>query len=126
MIQSFLKTFWRSMMRHKAHTFINLGGLVVGLICTLVLCVYIFQELSFDKHHRKAARIYRITEELRSDKAEELSASVPHPTGPRIPAPDRKCRPVFSFFYFYLSGIQTSLVQRTKGFLHRPRCVSGV
>ena len=49
------------MLRHKVYSFINLFGLTVGLTCCLLITLYITNELSYDKYHTKANRIYRVT-----------------------------------------------------------------
>jgi putative ABC transport system permease protein len=60
MIKNYLKTALRIMMRQKAYTSINVIGLSVGIAATLIIIIYVADELSFDKMHKDADRIYRV------------------------------------------------------------------
>ncbi len=60
MIKNYLKTALRIMMRQKAYTSINIVGLSVGIAATLIIIIYIVDELSFDKMHKAADRTYRV------------------------------------------------------------------
>lgn len=55
------------MKKYKGYSFINIGGLAVGLACFILIALYIQKEFSFDTFHDKADRIYRILEERPSD-----------------------------------------------------------
>jgi putative ABC transport system permease protein len=60
MLCNYIKIALRSMKRHKAHTFINITGLAVGFACSMLIALFVFQELSYDRFHENADRIYRI------------------------------------------------------------------
>jgi putative ABC transport system permease protein len=60
MFMNYLKLAFRTMKRHKGFSVINIAGLTLGLACSISLAVYVRYELSFDKHHEKANRIYRV------------------------------------------------------------------
>src|SRR5882672_4930919 len=62
MIKNYFKTAWRSLMRHKLYTSLNVAGLTFGISCFLLIGLYLFDELTFDEQHRKADRIYRVIE----------------------------------------------------------------
>lgn len=61
MIRNYLKIAWRNMLRYKFISFINLFGLTIGLACCLLIGAYIFRELSYDRYHKNADNIYRLT-----------------------------------------------------------------
>jgi putative ABC transport system permease protein len=61
MLFNYLKIAARNLLKYKFISFINLFGLTVGLACCLLILTYIINELSFDKYHDKADRIYRVT-----------------------------------------------------------------
>lgn len=61
MIKNYLKTALRIMLRQKAYSAINVIGLSVGIAATLIILIYIIDELSFDKFHRDAKNIYRVS-----------------------------------------------------------------
>ncbi|CAN5467340.1 ABC transporter permease [soil metagenome] len=61
MIKNYFKIAWRSLMKYKFISFINLFGLTVGLTCCLLIITYILNELSYDRYNRNAENIYRVT-----------------------------------------------------------------
>lgn len=61
MLKNFILTSLRSMLRHKAFSFINIAGLAIGLAACIIILLFIVDELSYDRYHEKADRIYRIT-----------------------------------------------------------------
>jgi putative ABC transport system permease protein len=60
MLKNYIKIAFRNLVRHKGYTFINIFGLATGIICCLLILVYVQDELSYDKYHEKAEQIYRI------------------------------------------------------------------
>ena len=56
----------RNLLKYKGFSFINLFGLTVGLSCCLLIGIYIANELSFDRHHANADRIWRVSREFRN------------------------------------------------------------
>ena len=51
----------RHMSRYRGYTAINVLGLAVGLGCAILIFLYVRYELSYDRYHEKADRIYRVT-----------------------------------------------------------------
>jgi putative ABC transport system permease protein len=62
MIKSYLKIAWRNLVRNKAHTFINISGLSVGLACSLLILLWVQNELSIDAYHVNSNRLYKVYE----------------------------------------------------------------
>jgi len=60
MLKNYIKIAFRNLIRHKGYTFINIFGLATGIICCLLILVYVQDELSYDRYHEKADQIYRI------------------------------------------------------------------
>ncbi len=48
------------MLRQKAYSAINITGLSIGIAATIIIIIYIVDELSYDKMHRDAKQIYRV------------------------------------------------------------------
>jgi putative ABC transport system permease protein len=74
MFQNYLKIALRSLMRQKNYTAVNIIGLALGLTCTILLGLHIADDISFDKYHSKADRIYRFTQWDRKGQASENTA----------------------------------------------------
>ncbi len=60
MINSYLKIAFRSLKRNKIYTTINLLGLCVGIACCLLISIYVYDEMSYDRFFEDSERIYRV------------------------------------------------------------------
>lgn len=60
MIKNYLKIAFRSLVKNKAFTLINIFGLFIGLTAFLLIYSYVSFEKSYDKYHAGADRIYRM------------------------------------------------------------------
>lgn len=60
MFKNYFKIAYRNIIRQKSYAFINIMGLSIGLACTILIGIYVVNELSFDRFHSKSDRIYRI------------------------------------------------------------------
>jgi ABC-type antimicrobial peptide transport system permease subunit len=69
---------YRSFLRFKGNFFINLIGLSSGLACTLLIYLWVNDELSFDKFHEKDDRIYRV---LQNDLSNGEVTTMPYMPG---------------------------------------------
>src|SRR5262245_3743295 len=60
MFKNHLKIAIRNLLQQKTYACINIAGLAIGLTCCLFILLYVRDELSYDRHHRNADRIYRV------------------------------------------------------------------
>ena len=60
MIKNYFKIALRNLKKNKAFSFINILGLAVGLTCFMLISVFVFNELSYDKYPADAKNIYRV------------------------------------------------------------------
>ncbi|MEQ9263749.1 MAG: ABC transporter permease, partial [Balneolaceae bacterium] len=63
MLKNYFKIALRNLIKNKSHTFINVGGLSLGIVSALVIFLIIQYDLSFDKWHADSDLIYRIVRE---------------------------------------------------------------
>jgi len=76
MLKNYLKIAARNLAKHKFYSFINITGLAIGLACSLLILLYVQNELSYDRHHANADRIYRVQVEIKfGEKHFELAAA---------------------------------------------------
>ncbi|GAB4037264.1 ABC transporter permease [Spirosoma gilvum] len=61
MLSNYLTIAFRNLWRHKAFTAINIVGLAVGLATCLLIVLFVVHELSYDRYHNHADRLYRMT-----------------------------------------------------------------
>ncbi|KAB2878829.1 FtsX-like permease family protein [bacterium] len=62
MLKNYFKIALRNILRQKGHSFINISGLAVGLACTVLIVMWIQDELSYDHFHKNGNRIFRVVE----------------------------------------------------------------
>ena len=67
MLGNYLKITFRNMKKHKGYSFINIAGLAVGIACTIFILLWVQDELSFDRFHENADRIYRVVASTSDD-----------------------------------------------------------
>lgn len=60
MFKSYIKIAFRNLLKHKGYSFINIFGLTLGLVTSTLIFLYVQDELSFDRMHADADRIYRL------------------------------------------------------------------
>jgi putative ABC transport system permease protein len=81
MFKNYLKIAFRNLVRNKTFSFINIGGLAVGLLTCLFITLFIKDELSFDCFFSKADRIYQVNTSGNFGGEEFLVSNTPPPVG---------------------------------------------
>ncbi len=64
MFKNYLKIVVRSMKKYKGYSFINIGGLAVGLACFILLSLWINFEVSYDRFHENSDDLYQVINKL--------------------------------------------------------------
>lgn len=65
MFKNYLKTAFRNLIKNKFYSSLNIVGLAVGLATCLLIFLYVYDEMSYDRYNKKAGRIYRINNEVK-------------------------------------------------------------
>ncbi|HEX9650535.1 MAG TPA: ABC transporter permease [Cyclobacteriaceae bacterium] len=60
MVKNYLKIAFRNIANQKLYSFINIMGLTIGIAGSIFILFYVVDELSYDKFHTDAKRIYRV------------------------------------------------------------------
>ncbi|HEY0740603.1 MAG TPA: ABC transporter permease, partial [Chryseosolibacter sp.] len=60
MLKNYFKIAWRNLIKNKVYSFINIGGLAVGMGVAMLIALWIHDELSFDKYHANYERIAQV------------------------------------------------------------------
>jgi putative ABC transport system permease protein len=96
MIKNYLKIASRNMHRQKFYAFINIAGLTIGLITSLLIVLYVIDEFSFDKFHKGADLISRVnlTGRMSGQEFKSIYTSAPLASGiiKDIPGVEKTCR----------------------------------
>lgn len=82
-----LKSFFKFLERNKGYTLIDVFGLSVSLMFVLLIAVYTVQEMSTDKFHTKADRIYLVGNE----NWMATGAAIPYKIKERYPEVEKVC-----------------------------------
>lgn len=84
MFKNYLIVAFRSILRNKGFTFINVFGLAVGMACCIILFLFVQYESSFDKFHDKADQIYRVISQNEDDGGVDRFVMTPAPLAPAL------------------------------------------
>ena len=81
MFKNYFKTAFRSLIRNRNYTIINIAGLAVGIAVCMMIFIIIQFQTSFDNFHSKKDRIYRVLTEYHHADAATISygKDVPFP-----------------------------------------------
>ncbi|MHC1731840.1 MAG: ABC transporter permease [Bacteroidales bacterium] len=82
MIRNYFRVAIRNIARHKVFTFLNIAGLAIGMSASLLILLWIQDELSYDKFNTKAENIYRVEEDQFYSGERYHVTVTPHPSGP--------------------------------------------
>src|SRR5918993_58779 len=61
MIKNYLKIAFRNIVRHRAFAMLNIAGLAIGMTCSILILLWVQNELSYDRFHANAGELYRLT-----------------------------------------------------------------
>ncbi len=101
MIKSYFKVAWRSLLRHKGFSLINIFGLSVGITCCVLVALFIKDEMSYDKHNKDANLLYRVVKDFVNDDGSKLPDAT---TPPAIGAAIQKDIPEIEHMVRFMPG----------------------
>src|SRR5438067_11121251 len=84
MFKNYIKIAWRNLIKNKAHTFINVTGLSVGMAVAVLIGLWIWNELSYDKYHDSYDRIVRVMQHQTFNGEVGTQNSIPLPLGYKL------------------------------------------
>jgi len=77
MLKTYFKLAYRNIIKDKAYSIINITGLAIGLASSILIFLWVQNELSYDKFHKNAGEIYRVTCDLGDSKNATTPAGMP-------------------------------------------------
>ncbi len=84
MLKSYLTIAWRSLIKNKTFTLLNLTGLSVAFCVFILLAMAGFFELSYDRFHEKGNHIYKVYSVWQNPKGQQVSESHGVPLMPTV------------------------------------------
>ena len=82
MIRNYIKTAWRSLLKHSYFTAIHILGLGIGFVAVFFIVLFIRDELSYDRFHANIDDLYRLNFYGKMGEQEAHTSQVPGPAGP--------------------------------------------
>ena len=84
--KNYLKMAFRNFLKQKEYSFLNLFGMAAGLAAFILISLYVRNELSYDRYHQNADRIYRVVRDKPTGKSMEYikTAVTPAPLAPAL------------------------------------------
>jgi len=84
MLKNLLKTALRHIRKHSGYSILNILGLTLGITSALFLIIYVSDELSYDRYHENADRIYRVSAKI-TETDDQFTWNVAQiPMGPQV------------------------------------------
>ena len=101
MFKNYFKTAFRSLIRNRNYTIINIAGLAVGIAVCMMIFIIIQFQTSFDNFHSKKDRIYRVLTEYHHADAATIAygkdVPFPMPAGLKTAFPQiEQVAPIFA------------------------------
>jgi ABC-type antimicrobial peptide transport system permease subunit len=84
MLNNYLKIAWRNLFRNRSSSLINIGGLAVGMAVTLLIGLWIHDEVSFNRYHRNYDRIARVMQIQSANGKRDVDIAMSYPVGPGL------------------------------------------
>jgi|GEM_PF-730 len=99
MFKNNLKIAFRSLRKNKGFTALNIIGLAAGLGVSLLIVLYVIDELSYDRYNVNADRIYRIDQDLHFNNTQYDAVTISKFMGPALVASYPKIQQMVRFRY---------------------------
>ena len=84
MIKNYFKIAWRNLLKNKKSSFINIGGLAIGMAVAILIGLWIWDELSFDKYHKNYDTIGQVMQHQTGNGQVYTGNAIPLPLGPEL------------------------------------------
>jgi len=126
MLKNYFLVAWRSMMKNKLFSLINIAGLSIGLSACMLILLYIHHETSFDRQLPDGQRLYQVGgvfitdgKDLRFPCSPAITAANLQHDFPEISATARML--TFSFFGEYKTLLQSTRADGTLNSFYEPK-----
>jgi len=92
MIRNYLKIAWRNLVKNKVYSFINIAGLAAGMAVAMIIGLWIYDEISANKHFKNYSTLYQVMMNQTFDGKRDSQLALPFPLADELKAkyPDFK------------------------------------
>ncbi|MES1216388.1 MAG: ABC transporter permease, partial [Bacteroidota bacterium] len=81
MLKNYCKTAWRSLLKNRFYSLINISGLSVGLAVGILILLWVQDEFSYDRFHKNEANIYKVENMVGTGDSRQLWTNTASPIG---------------------------------------------
>ena len=85
-MRNYLVVLFRVIQRERLYAAINVAGLALGVACCVILGLFLWSELSYDRHFDNHAHIFRIVNEFNAGGSQDRFATTSRALGPMLAA----------------------------------------
>jgi putative ABC transport system permease protein len=86
MIRSYFRIAWRNLIKSKGYSLINIGGLAAGMTVAMLIGLWIWDELSFDKYNKNYDRVAHVMQNQNFNGEIATWQTMPYPMGDALRA----------------------------------------
>ncbi len=79
MLSNYLKLAWRHLLKNKGYSFINIFGLAFGMAIFMMIALWLYDELSFNRSFANYNRIAQVIQNVTNNNEVETWNNVPFP-----------------------------------------------
>jgi putative ABC transport system permease protein len=80
MLRNYFKVAFRNLTRNSVYSFINIGGLAIGIACSLLILLWVWEEVTYDRFHKNNEQLGRLY--FNNFFSDNISTSEAIPLGP--------------------------------------------
>ena len=84
MLKNYFKIALRNLLRFKTYSFINIFGLSVGIACSILIILWIHDELSYDRFHKNLSDLYLVVQKCYNQNGIEQDPTLPYPAAEEL------------------------------------------
>ena len=79
MIKNYFKIAWRNLHKNKAYSAINIGGLALGMAVTLIIALWVIDELTYNNYFKNHAQIAQVFQSQTYNGQTDTGPAIPRP-----------------------------------------------
>ena len=84
MLKNYLKIAWRNLLKNKVFSFINIAGLASGMAVAMIIGLWIYDEVSANKHFKNYDTMYQVMMHQTFDGVRYSQEALPFPMGEEL------------------------------------------
>jgi putative ABC transport system permease protein len=84
MLRNYFKIAFRNLVKNPGYSVINIGGLALGISVAMLIGLWIYDEISFNKYHKNYDRIVQVMEQQTLDSETQTGQNVAIPVGKEL------------------------------------------